>query len=55
MSIESGQMDRNLAKLCQVIVHGKTKQGSEVCVELTTSCSEPLAGHLVNVPASQVY
>jgi hypothetical protein len=55
MSIESGQMDRNLAKLCQVIVHGNTKQGREICVELAASCSEPLAGHLVNVPASQVY
>jgi hypothetical protein len=34
MSIDSGQMDHNLAKLCQVIVHGNTKQGSEICVEL---------------------
>jgi hypothetical protein len=55
MSIESSQMDHNLAKLCQVIVHVNTKQGSEIRVELAASCSKPLAGHLVNVPASQVY
>jgi hypothetical protein len=54
-SIESGQMDRNLAKLCQVIVNGNTEQGSEICMDLAASCSDPLAGHLVNVPASRVY
>jgi len=54
-SIESGQMDRNLAKLCQVIVHGNTEHGSKICMELAASCSDPLAGHLVNVPASRVY
>jgi hypothetical protein len=55
MSIESGHMNRNLAKFCQVIIHGNINKGSEICVELTISCSKPLAGHLVNVPASQVY
>ncbi len=55
MSIESGQIDHNLAKLCQIIIHGNNKQGSEICVELTASCSKPFAGHLVNVLTSQVY